>query len=303
MSDERLIHTAVYNSLEEQIAVIDGSGCIVDVNQAWIRFGAANGLPSEQSCMGDNYLETLFRSVNTGDHLAAGALQGISAVLEGKRESFSIEYPCHSPDEKRWFTMRIVPLSGAGSDNLFVVSHHNITARKLAELKVQDLAMHDPLTSLANRRAFNLFFDRELKTAKRAQTPLTLMVADIDHFKLINDEFGHAAGDQCLALFATALSECARRPNDLAARIGGDEFALVLGTTDQAHALHVAEQFRSSLHALPLPFAPGRFMATSIGLIAKIPEKTDTMELFLQHADRALYAAKSAGRNRVHSAF
>lgn len=301
MNDKSPLHTAVFDSLEEQIAVLDRMGTIVEVNGAWRAFGSANGLPSASSCLGDNYLETLLRSSSTGDHLAGDALRGISSVFDGKRESFYLEYPCHSPEEKRWFTMRIVPLKGQAAQGLFVVSHHNITARKLAELKAEELAMHDPLTFLANRRAFGKFFERELRSSIRAKRPLALLIADIDFFKAINDEYGHAAGDQCLILFAKSLAASARRADDLAARLGGDEFALVLGNTDASHALLVAEGLLSAVRATVLPFAKGRGMGTSIGVVSGIPEAGHTVDVLMQRADRALYAAKSAGRDRIHA--
>jgi PAS domain-containing protein len=150
------LHTLVFHSLEEQIAVIDQAGNILDVNWSWQNFGAENGLPSVYTCPGHNYLKTLSDSAASGDSLAGEALNGIVDVLSGKSAVFYFEYPCHSPNEKRWFTMRVAPVHGDVSRSLFVISHHNVTQRKLTEERVEKLAMEDPLTGLANRRAFLL---------------------------------------------------------------------------------------------------------------------------------------------------
>ncbi len=101
------LHTSVFHSLEDQIAVIDHEGNILDVNFAWQNFGVENGLPSGYTCVGRNYLEALSDSAATGDSSAGEALQGIAGVLAGKRAFFHFEYSCHSPDKKRWFTMRV----------------------------------------------------------------------------------------------------------------------------------------------------------------------------------------------------
>lgn len=293
------MHTAVLNSLDEQIAVLDGTGTIVDVNRSWKDFGAGNGLVSEASCVGDSYLETLLSSIRTGDALAGDALRGMRSVMERRAKSFYLEYPCHSPSEKRWFTMRIVPILGLDRTDLFVVSHHNVTQRKLAELRVEELAMLDSLTGLANRRAFSQFFARELRSCARNRKPLSLALLDLDRFKGWNDEFGHDAGDQCLMAFARELRAVAQRPSDLAARIGGDEFALVLGDTAAASAIAMAERLLASLGEVALPFAPGRSLGSSIGIVSRIPASGDSAESFVRDADKALYRAKGEGRGRV----
>jgi len=131
MQDRASLHTLVIDSLEEQIAVIDQAGTIIDVNCAWVDFGIESGLPPDHAYTGLNYLDVLRASVAAGDRLAHEAAQGILEVLSGKRACFYLEYPCHSPEEKRWFMMRATGLKGCSS-SLFVISHHNITQRKLA---------------------------------------------------------------------------------------------------------------------------------------------------------------------------
>lgn len=293
------LYESVFHSLEDQIAVIDQAGNILEVNLAWQNFGVENGLASEYTCAGVNYLDTLSDASAAGDSLAGEALQGIADVLAGKLAFFSFEYPCHSPDEKRWFTMRVNALHGDEFKDMFVVSHHNITQRKLAEERVEQMAMQDPLTGLANRRAFLLSLRKEMRSSIRNRTPIGLALIDVDYFKNYNDEFGHAAGDQCLTNVGQVLLAHTRRPGDLAARIGGDEFALILANTELETARMIAESVLKAINDLKMVFGDSKQVTLSIGLLSVVPHKPQTEDYLLQQADRALYRAKSAGRNQV----
>lgn len=299
MNGSAALHSAIFQSLEEQIAVIDRSGAILDTNLSWKRFGSDNGLAPEYCCTGNNYLQVLSASAASGDVFSVEALAGIEDVIHGRRQDFYHEYPCHSPDTQRWFTMRITPLHGDTSGNFFVVSHQNVTARKLAEMKAEKLAMEDPLTGLSNRRAFHDFLNRQIRINARQQTPLSLLLLDVDFFKHYNDRLGHAAGDECLNRIARTLEDHARRPNDLAARIGGDEFALVLGDTTQKDAADIATAIRNAVNALDLFFEEGRKVTASIGLATLTPHNERDDDLLFQQADQALYTAKDAGRNQI----
>jgi diguanylate cyclase (GGDEF)-like protein len=230
MPDLSALHTLVINSLEEHIAVIDRAGTIIDVNSAWTRFGVENGLSLKSAWVGLNYLNALSASAASGDAHASEAAKGILEVIRGKRTSFYLEYPCHSPNVQRWFMMRIIGLND-DSRTLFAISHHDITLRKLAEERAKHMAMHDPLTGLANRRYFNLVVNRELRRSIRDSKEISLIAVDVDHFKEYNDDLGHHAGDECLIKVGRVLMVFSRRPGDLAARLGGDEFALLLGDT------------------------------------------------------------------------
>ena len=296
-----VLHTRVFNSLYEQIAVIDRAGTIVDVNSAWIRFGVENGLPSGHVWRGNNYLGVLTDCHSKGDALAGEAAQGIIDVLNNQRASFHLEYPCHSPTEKRWFVMRATSLTTA-SPRSVVISHYDVTLRKLAEQRAEYLALHDPLTGMANRRYFNFALKRLLRsTSRRHPSPISLIAVDVDHFKDYNDQCGHPAGDDCLARVGQAMRAFARRPNDLAARIGGDEFAVLLGDTDVATLQTVAEAILTSVGDLGIVYGGSKQVTISAGVASVIPHHLDESdERLLREADDALYRAKQAGRNRVH---
>lgn len=294
MSNSVSLYESVFNSMEEQVAVIDKEGNIVAVNLAWQDFGKDNGLSPGQSYVDSNYLDVVSASAARGDKLAGEALQGIKSVLDGKQSTFFSEYPCHSPDEKRWFIMRVIALHGDDSKNLFVISHHSVTQQKLAE----ERAMQDSLTGLANRRAFNLSFNNEIRNSIRNQMPIGLALIDVDHFKLCNDALGHAVGDKYLTNIAHVLLAHARRPYDLAARVGGDEFALILPNTGLSDLREIAESVMKSIRDLNMVIDQSMRVTVSIGLLSVIADERHDEAFLLGEADKALYSAKNAGRNQ-----
>ena len=169
-------------------------------------------------------------------------------------------------------------------------------AARTAEL--EKLVMIDPLTGLANRRHFELRASIEVSDARRSGSPLTLCVLDIDHFKRVNDTYGHAAGDAVLKQVATAIASGVR-PGDLVARIGGEEFAVVLPDTGPDEASSVAERIRHAVETMPIQIGETPIIVTtSIGVAALAATEEDFAPA-LARADAALYRAKAAGRNRV----
>jgi diguanylate cyclase (GGDEF)-like protein len=298
--DRVALGALIVDSLEDQLAVIDAAGTIVEVNRAWKRFGAENGVVLGSADAGRNYLKALHDAAAAGDEPAGEAARGIGDVISGARAEFRIEYPCRSPDRKRWFAMSICALQG-GPGGLFVVVHRDITQRKLAEEHAEHLALHDELTGLANRRQFSRFLGEELRRAARNKSPVGLVAFDLDGFKAYNDALGHYAGDRCLVSIAGVLAAHARRATDLAVRLGGDEFALVLGNTDLAGAGRIAHAVRNDVAELKLTHRGGGKLTVSAGYVSAVPGPAHTEEALLQEADTALYAAKTAGGNRARA--
>jgi diguanylate cyclase (GGDEF)-like protein len=159
------------------------------------------------------------------------------------------------------------------------------------------LATIDSLTGLVNRRAFFERTESARLLATRLRSPISLMMIDIDHFKRLNDRFGHATGDEALCLFA-ATAQQALRDHDIMGRLGGEEFALVLSGTDIEGALQAAERLRCAVAAAVLPASDHQYrMTISIGVVVIDPH--EHINSALARADHALYAAKSNGRDRV----
>lgn len=193
-------------------------------------------------------------------------------------------------------------VSPAAQDELGeLATTFNVMAGRLAKVQaeLEDLSIHDGLTGLYNFREFHRQLAEETERSWRYGHSLSLLMLDIDHFKSVNDSFGHLAGDEVLrALAARVRREC--RPADRIARYGGEEFTILLPETGASGAQAMAERIRETLanYAIPLEPGPTVNLTVSIG-VAAYPEDSDSAEKLIGAADQALYAAKRAGRNRV----
>ncbi|MEX8517231.1 MAG: diguanylate cyclase [Leptothrix sp. (in: b-proteobacteria)] len=167
---------------------------------------------------------------------------------------------------------------------------------------LEQLANLDGLTGIANRRRFDEALALEWKRASRTETPITLLMLDVDHFKLYNDHYGHGAGDECLRQIAAALAATLPRSGDLAARYGGEEFAAILPGCSREGAHSVAERLRGLIDAKAIPHArspTADHVTISIGSCTIERAAEDSVPDLIEQADQALYRSKQSGRNRV----
>jgi len=161
------------------------------------------------------------------------------------------------------------------------------------------LSMHDPLTGLPNRRNFETRMSYEWSRAQREQTPLSILMIDIDHFKMYNDTFGHQQGDMALVTVVSTFAQVLKRPGDFAVRWGGEEFIILLPNTDSTGAQEVAEQLRKSVEEAEVPGKQISNLTISIGVNTWTYGQESSIDELIQNADTALYEAKHNGRNRV----
>jgi two-component system, cell cycle response regulator len=169
--------------------------------------------------------------------------------------------------------------------------------------KLHRLATLDGLTGIANRREFDRTLQREWQRLNREKKPISLILCDIDFFKLYNDTYGHPAGDLCLKQVARVLQNASRRPADLVSRYGGEEFAIVLPDTDAEGALCVAQKILQDLHDLKLSHQESTispYVTLSIGVCTKIPDREERVDSLIETTDNALYQAKEKGRNQIY---
>lgn len=187
----------------------------------------------------------------------------------------------------------------------------DITERIKAEEKIMEanaallrLSSIDGLTNIPNRRHFDETVLKEWELAHKQRSDVSLIMLDIDYFKVYNDNYGHQQGDECLKTVASALKTSLKRPSDLVARYGGEEFAVILPDTDLHGALVVAEQLRSRIEAIAIPHEQSKALpvvTVSLGIASSSQGQALSVEELILKADQALYAAKQSGRNRVYA--
>jgi diguanylate cyclase (GGDEF)-like protein/PAS domain S-box-containing protein len=198
-----------------------------------------------------------------------------------------------------WIDLSILPLrDNKGNVTHFASIQRDITEQKNLERKLQVLCRTDPLTTAANRRAFNEILSQEFSRFKRSQKEYALIMIDIDHFKSVNDEYGHAVGDQVL-IEVTERCKDNLRYHDIVARLGGEEFCVLLPYTNAKHAEGIAERLRGKIESMPIISEGSRITVTvSVGISLVCSDDSDGHDA-MQRADQKLLEAKKNGRNQV----
>ena len=285
---------AIVDNVMDGIITIDGKGCIISVNPAAVRlFGYAAEevvgrnikmlMPEPNRSAHDGYLA---RYQSTGESRAIG----VGRELEGLTRDGRV-FPME-------LTVTEVAFQG---DRMFVGVIRDITERKLAQDLLTRMATTDGLTGLANRRRFDEVLALEYARHIRSGEDLSLILMDVDHFKLFNDTYGHVAGDDCLRQVAQAIGGAVIRATDLAARYGGEEFACILPMTDWDGAVALAEKIRLAVSQRAIPHiqsSAADHVTVSLGVATATCDAAGMAANIVALADQQLYAAKQGGRNR-----
>jgi diguanylate cyclase (GGDEF)-like protein len=182
------------------------------------------------------------------------------------------------------------------------IEQHKKTEAQLAKANdhLRRLVNLDALTQVANRYCFNDYLERTWMRLQREQLSLSLILGDVDYFKNFNDHYGHQVGDHCLYQIAQAIEQGTKRPADLVARYGGEEFAVILPSTTLEGAQQVCADMCANIERLQIPHVASQvssIVTVSFGLVSTVPMPEITSDLLIQAADKALYKAKSQGRN------
>ena len=284
----------IVDAMDEGLMVIEANGRIQYSNPACERYLGYS--PNELAGHAIPELLGAALAQEYLDYFAACATQPACPHQGGAREVLIR----HRDGSLRAMDLTLTPM--VAGEPLFIGLLHDITHHKQSETALQHAAMVDQLTQIANRRRFDSFLEQEWLRAMRSSQPLSLIVLDVDHFKLYNDTLGHAAGDLCLQRVAAALQSRALRASDLAARYGGEEFVLLFAETTLETATVLAESIRALVESLHLPHprsSTSEWLTVSVGVATIVPTQFDRIEEFFVAADRMMYAAKEAGRNRV----
>lgn len=286
---------AVFDSLSAQIAVLDRHGTILQTNAACRKYAVDNGYADDACFIGGNYLEILNCMSGKDQETVLAASAGIASVISGEVSHFQLQHPFFAPADKRWFIMKVTYVHDV--EERVVVSHEDVSKLKAAELASWTLANIDTLTGTLSRRNFLNLAEQELVRSTRYELPLMVLMLDMDHFKLINDHHGHAAGDAVLQGFVQTVTGILRE-SDFIGRIGGEEFAVLLPNTtlDGGHAL--AQRIIESVRNKPVE-VDGQCIPYTVSIGAGYLSTETSFAALLVLADAALYRAKNGGRDRL----
>jgi diguanylate cyclase (GGDEF)-like protein/PAS domain S-box-containing protein len=293
---DRLLRTRqeLINALPANIALLAEDGTVEEVNESWRSFGAANEQADPAYGVGDNYLDVCARASGSWSEEAAPVHKGLSALLAGERQRLSLEYPCHSPTEFRWYRLeanRLPEVAQSDSGTRAVVMHFDVTERKLAEAELERLAHEDALTRLGTRRGFILRL-QDLLRESGSQPAASLVALDLSGLRDINDTYGYDTGDQLLVELAGRL-ETHAGDGGIVGRIGGDEFTVFLPAPVDCDSTSTRDRFAQ---AFETPICVGaaeieinaRFGYTVLG---ETEHKADEL---LREAELALFRNRDA---------
>lgn len=304
MKDKLLLDA--FSALSLGVIIVDARYRITLWN-AWLE--THTGLAASET-LGEDFF-TVFPDLlhhRVGDAIRQAITHNLSALLSQSlhRSPFPLYSEPSMPGARLSQAVTIVPLGE--SERYCLIQIVDVTAAVRRESLLRDQAhellsqsLSDGLTGVGNRRYFDLCIEREWRASKRNNKPLSLLLIDVDHFKLYNDCYGHQRGDECLQQIATAMRNALDRPADILFRYGGEEFCALLPETRSADAVEIAERLRTHVRLLDLPHinAPNGIVSVSIGVASHSLKSHAEYGQLIQSADNALYEAKRAGRNTV----
>jgi len=292
----------VFNAIDDAIWVIDNKKTVLRINNSMVNL---LNLKSKTAAIGKRCYELITSDLCRTEkcplkHIRKGSqrieLDIDLEITKGKMVPF-------------WLTT--TPLFGLANEIIGVVEQYkDITERKRyeealekANLELKRLATVDGLTQLANRRLFDETLQKEWLRMRRERQPLSLILCDVDFFKLYNDYYGHQEGDECLKAVAECMKSCIDRPSDLVARYGGEEFVVILPSTPSNGAHHLAETIRTAIVSMKREHVRSEvndFVTLSFGVATMVPRANGgNTEDLVKTADEALYVSKEAGRDLV----
>lgn len=228
-----------------------------------------------------------------------------SVVLKALSDNITYQYISNvktSFGKNTWFEFIATSFFNENKKNLIVILV-DITEIKENELSYKEKSIYDSLTGIHNRRYFDERYEIEIQHCCRAELPFSLILIDIDFFKLYNDTYGHVAGDECLKSIAQAIKNSLTRKSDSVSRYGGEEFICTLPYTNEKGALKVANNIKEAINKLKIPHSSSKvykYVTVSQGVYTKTSIiKKSEIENFIQYTDIALYSAKEHGRNKI----
>lgn len=311
----------ILDTVREPLLVIDSDHRVLWANQAFHQHFTQETVDLKQRCIYE---------LDAGRWNVAPLQELIHEVLEKGVEKRDVEISCAKDEQSNAHILLVNAkrlMRAEGASPVVVVGIEDITVQRYTERELSDYRAHlenkvrqrtlelekanrqlqrlatvDQLTGLANRHLFNRTMEHEWARARREKKQLSMLLIDIDHFKLYNDAYGHQRGDECLYQVANCLTANLARTSDFVARYGGEEFITILPDTPLAGAARLAEKLRNAVEALHLAAGDpsiSQWVTISIGAATCLPDRNRSYADLIKGADKALYAAKNSGRNKV----
>ncbi len=283
---------ALFDSISAQIAVLDDAGMLVLTNAAWRRYMAEINV---REAIGSSYLALLESFFAIDPVMLSTVAAGMKALVAGSVSHLNVPTPIQSRCGRWWFSIRITAVADVA--HRMVATHEDVTALKRAELASMALANVDDLTGALSRQNFMGMAEMELVRSQRYALPLVVLMLDLDHFKSVNDSYGHSTGDAVLKGFVQTVKQVLR-DSDVIGRIGGEEFAVLLPNTSQEGGGALANRILDAVRARPVT-RDGLCVAYTVSIGVSYFTKQNSFGQILAECDAALYRAKKAGRDRL----
>ncbi|MBF0574120.1 MAG: diguanylate cyclase [Desulfamplus sp.] len=296
----RLEFTQIFDAVSDPLWVIDNEYAVIHINRSFLKLLKIH---SKTSVLGKKCYEILNYGLCQTDNCPLKFIKQNNQSAE-----FDIELDITKGD-KSSFLLTASHFSGLAGETIgVVIQYKDISKRKqyerdlqTANKQLEELVRIDGLTQIANRRFFDEVLQKEWLRMQRSRKPIALIMIDIDFFKLYNDNYGHAKGDDCLKKVAALIKSCMHRSHDLAARYGGEEFVCVLPESDHTGAATVANSILNAIRDSKIPHEYSKIadhITVSIGCYCMIPDRNHNAETIIVKADSLLYNSKESGRNK-----
>jgi len=289
LEEQRLLLDTVLNNIDAHVYMKDEQGTMLYANRSASQLVAK----SAQEVIGRSYVNLFNRETSEQFRKLDAQVFATNAPVTG-------EVAAHRPDGSRvYLWAKKIPIEWLDGKRVMIGFSTDITELSLLREKLRKQAQTDELTGVNNRRRFFELAKLEFRRARRYNSELATIIIDIDHFKRVNDTYGHQVGDRTLKKIAGTIQR-ALRASDVMARIGGEEFALFLPQTSGEEAVHFGERLREKIARTPLAIGNQRTLELTVSLgVSERAAGDEKFQQLLNRADKALYQAKTTGRNRV----